>query len=200
MTVRPPILTSFLEALYEVLAPRLSGEAAALAARVEAKLAQPAVGAELAPVSPPVCAHLEPALAAAEKADPGLASLVNAVRALAPALTWRPRSTGSGASVDFAANHANAMIAGPAGFEGRRDLWLGLSLLAPGTRYPDHDHAPPEVYLVLSPGEFRQAEGEWFAPGTGGTFYNPPGILHAMRAKLDAPLLAFWLLDVPRAG
>ena len=89
------------------------------------------------------------------------------------------------------------MIVGPGGLEERSDVWLGVSVLAPDVRYPDHDHAPEEVYLVLSDAEFRQGGGDWFAPGIGGSFYNEPGIRHAMRSR-HAPLFAFWALQ-PRA-
>ena len=57
------------------------------------------------------------------------------------------------------------MILGPAGLENRRDVWFGVSLLAPHVRYTDHSHAPEETYLVLSDGEFRQGDGDWFTPG-----------------------------------
>ena len=46
---------------------------------------------------------------------------------------------------------------------------------------------------MLSEGEFRQGDGEWFEPGVGGTFYNPPGIVHAMRSG-NKPLFALWFL------
>jgi quercetin dioxygenase-like cupin family protein len=85
------------------------------------------------------------------------------------------------------------MIVGPNGLEDRRDLWLGVTLMAPHVRYPNHDHSPEETYLVLSHAEFMQADNEWFAPGIGGSFYNPPGIRHAMRSG-DKPLFALWAL------
>lgn len=91
------------------------------------------------------------------------------------------------------------MIVGPGGFEARGDVWLSVSLLAPHVRYPDHTHAPEETYLVMSPGEFSQNDGPWFEPGLGGPFYNPPGILRAMRAG-DGPLLAFWALYASTSG
>jgi hypothetical protein len=87
------------------------------------------------------------------------------------------------------------MILGPAGLEHRTDVWLGVSLMAPSVRYTDHAHAPEETYLVLSEGEFRQGEADWFTPGVGGSFYNPPWIKHAMRSGA-APLFAFWALWV----
>ena len=65
--------------------------------------------------------------------------------------------------------------------------------MAPNTRYPDHRHPPEEVYLVLSPGEWRQGDGAWHEPGPGGVVHNPPAIVHAMRSG-DTPLLAIWCL------
>ena len=87
------------------------------------------------------------------------------------------------------------MILGPAGLEHRNDVWIGASLMAPFVRYPDHAHAPEETYLVLSEGDFRQGDGDWFTPGVGGSFYNSPWIKHAMRSGA-APLFAFWALWV----
>jgi hypothetical protein len=114
--------------------------------------------------------------------------------AIESSLYWRRRTANDGsASANFPDGHANAMILGPGGYEERRDVWLGVSLMAPNVRYPDHDHAPEEVYLVLSEGEFRQGNGPWFSPGVGGFLYNEPGIKHAMRS-LDTPLFAFWAL------
>ncbi|MBD0416995.1 dimethylsulfoniopropionate lyase [Oryzicola mucosus] len=128
-----------------------------------------------------------------------LRKLMDRFKALEPILEWRTRTKNDGtASANFAEGHANAIVVGPGGLESREDVWLGVSLLAPNVRYPDHDHAPEEVYLVLSQGEFRQGDGEWFSPGIGGSFYNAPGIKHAMRS-LDTPLLAFWALRVDAA-
>lgn len=126
--------------------------------------------------------------------EPDIANLMRAFNAIEPMLIWRPRADGgAAASENFARSHANAMIAGPGGLEPRKDVWLGATLLAPHVRYPDHHHAPEEVYLVMSPGEFSQGTEPWFEPGVGGSFHNPPGILHAMRSGAT-PLLAFWLL------
>lgn len=85
------------------------------------------------------------------------------------------------------------MVIGPSGLEDRSDVWLGATIMAPHVRYFDHAHAPEEVYLASSEGEFQHGDSGWFHPGLGGTFYNEPRIRHAMRA-LDKPLLAFWLL------
>ena len=141
----------------------------------------------------PVCDHwLEAALAQATNG--ALAQLIKAFRDIEPQIQWRTRSGDAPhASASFPKGHANAMIVGPGGIEARTDVWIGASLLAPHVRYPDHTHPPEETYLVLTPGAFRQGDGPWFEPGVGGSFYNPPKILHAMRAG-ETPLFAFWLL------
>jgi len=123
-----------------------------------------------------------------------LRDLHSRFRSIEPHLTWRRRQDTSGtASGNFEDGHANAMIIGPGGLEERDDVWFGATLMAPNMRYPDHDHAPEEVYLVMTAGEFQHGDSAWFSPGIGGSFYNPPGIRHAMRST-DQPLFAFWVL------
>jgi hypothetical protein len=141
-----------------------------------------------------VCTRfLAEALAVRSDAPP-LRALLKAFRSIEPSLEWATKSAyDDSASRNFPTGHANAMIVGPKGLEDRRDLWLGVTLMAPHVRYPDHDHPPEETYLVLSESEFMQAGNGWFAPGIGGSFYNPPGIRHAMRSG-DKPLFALWAL------
>jgi hypothetical protein len=142
----------------------------------------------------PVCKHLADALATAHAASPALARVADAFAALEPLLRWTRRSTsGPFASDSWPKGHANATIVGPGGLELREDIIIGVSLLAPHVRYPDHNHDPEEVYLVLSPGRFQHGQSDWFEPGIGGTLYNEPNIKHAM-ASGNAPLLALWYL------
>lgn len=141
--------------------------------------APPDAAAVPAPAQQPACAHLQAALAATP------APLAEAFRALAPHLAWRAR--------DGVADYASAPVLGPTGLQQRGGLVAGISLLAPGATYPDHDHPPEEIYLVLSGGEWTNAETPWHAPGPGGLVHNPPGIIHAMRGT-DVPLLALWFL------
>ena len=143
----------------------------------------------------PACSYLDQALSAAA-IRPGLDNVIRTFRLIEPGINWTARSNpGSSASSNFVDGHANAMVIGPGGLEDRNDVWFGASLMAPNVRYPDHDHPPEETYLVLSKGEFKQQDNDWFSPGVGGSFYNPPGIKHAMRS-VDTPLLAFWVLLV----
>jgi hypothetical protein len=142
----------------------------------------------------PVCDYLGPVAAPDRFTDPVLRKLAAAFVRIEPRLAWRRRPTwNASASENFAEGHANAMIVGPGGLEPSASIQLGVSLLGPNVRYPDHRHPPEETYLVMSDGEFSQRGGPWFRPGIGGSFYNEPGITHAMRS-LGEPLLAFWAL------
>lgn len=192
---RPQPLQAFLDAAIPALQARARDQGSPASVERIARAALTVAGPGAAPQRLPVCRWFDHVLAA----DPGaadLARLFAALRGLAPLMAWRTRPGDATASPDFAHNHANAMLLGPGGVEDRRDIWVGLSLLAPHTRYPDHRHSPEETYLVLSPGQFRNAARDWFAPGVGGSFYNPPDILHAMRAG-EEPLLALWALWLP---
>ena len=114
-------------------------------------------------------------------------------------MRWRRRA-GSGAhGAEFHDGHANTDIIGPTGLERRGDVWFGATLVAPRVRYIDHRHPPEEVYLVLSEGEWYREGCGWHAPGVGGVVYNPPDVVHAMRAG-EAPLLALWLLPSDRGA
>ncbi|MFO1141173.1 MAG: dimethylsulfoniopropionate lyase [Amaricoccus sp.] len=176
-----------------------SADSGASLDRIAAALATPAPRRERPGSRLPVCAHLDAALAV-ETQDPVLCALIKAFRAVEPDLEWQRRASyDETASANFADGHANAMILGPAGLENRTDVWLGVSLLAPSVRYTDHAHAPEETYLVLSDGEFQQGDSDWFTPGVGGSFYNPPWIRHAMRSG-RAPLFALWALWVERGA
>ena len=144
-----------------------------------------------------VCEYVAPALTRARQGSACIGQLADAIEALVPRLAWA-RRPGTVAG-EFYDGHANTLLAGPRGLERRDDVMVGMSLLAPGVRYPDHHHPPEEIYLVLTPGEWRQDTGPWHEPGVGGVVHNPPNIVHAMRAG-DTPLLALWFLWLGRAN
>lgn len=116
-----------------------------------------------------------------------------ALNALAPKLSWWRRPNTDHLGNAFADGHANAMVIGRGGLEEHEDISIGISLMAPGVEYPEHHHLPEEVYLVLSPGYWNQAGGNWYEPGIGGLVYNPSDILHSMQSR-QSPLLATWCL------
>lgn len=144
----------------------------------------------------PVCHHLAPALVHAASGTRETAAVADAFSSIMHRLTWQQRPASPTDATGFADNHANTLIAGPGGLEERADMRIGASLVAPQTRYPDHSHPPEEMYLVLSEGEWRNAETPWHSPGIGGVVHNAPGIVHAMRSA-EQPLFAIWCLWHP---
>ena len=141
----------------------------------------------------PVCRWLEQGLDDAASGPRG--DLARAFAAIEASLIWRRRNSARPEDSVFWDGHANAMILGPGGLEDRADIWIGATVMAPGVTYVDHDHPPEEVYLSLTPGEWWNAEMDWTDPGHSGFVYNPPGILHRMRAG-SSPFLALWFLPV----
>jgi quercetin dioxygenase-like cupin family protein len=141
----------------------------------------------------PVCRHLDRALERVASEPGPVGALADAFASLRPQLGWKTRSGAEAFGEPFLSGHANAMLVGEDGLEDRDDVRIGVSLLAPQIRYPNHRHPPEEVYVVMSEGEWRQGDGSWHEPGIGGLVYNPPNIVHAMRSATQ-PLLALWFL------
>ncbi|MEQ9675707.1 MAG: dimethylsulfonioproprionate lyase family protein [Roseovarius indicus] len=195
MTARPDDLQSFLDVSLDAFeAHAVDPEAQASLARIRAALAEPGEMAKKDGGRLPVCALLAEVAAPERFEAPDLRQVAEAFGQLEPRLEWRTRGGDmSTASDNINEGHANAMIVGPGGVERRSDVWLGVSLLAPHVRYPDHTHPPEETYLVMSEGEFRHGDSGWFTPGVGGSLYNEPGITHAMRTA-DKPMFAMWAL------
>lgn len=196
---RDAALQTFVTRLREAFgAARTGRESQAALGRIFGALDTVCGRGTAAPARLPVCDHLPAAIANARNAERPFAALVDAFQAIESELVWARRASGGPFSSDnWPDGHANATVIGAGGLEDRRDLAIGASLLAPNVRYPDHNHGPEEVYLVLSPGRFQHGESGWFEPGIGGTLYNEPNIRHAM-ASDDAPLLAFWCLWMDR--
>ena len=152
---------------------------------------------DVAPQMLPACRHLDAALTTARAGPTALARLAYALQELAPLLHWR-RKTGPGCfDAPFMDGHANTQIMGPEGLEQRNDVVMGASLLAPHVTYPDHDHPPEEIYLVMSEGDWFTRASGWYTPGSGGIVHHAPAMVHAMRSGAR-PLLAVWCLWVGR--
>lgn len=161
-------------------------------AAFDAEAAPPAPATIPGPQPAPV-ALLAEVLTRAGADNPALAPLTTALLALAPQLVWRQRQMQDPtASANFNEGHANTILIGRGGLEEQARFTIGMSLALPGVVYPEHDHPPEELYLILSPGGFRHGPDDWRQIGPGGTFYNTPGIRHAMRAD-EMPLLAIWI-------
>ena len=189
-------LQMFLNATRDALAVSgASTDAMAVVAKIFDK-ANSVTGTRATPcaVEMPVCEYLENAIEHARTAGGEIRCLADALIDISATLKWVLRPNGENDDDFFKARHANAVVIGADGLEERGDIRIGISLLAPETRYPDHRHPPEEIYTVLSPGEWKQgAQGNFFSPGIGGYVHNAPNIIHGMRSK-ELPLLAVWSL------
>ena len=196
MSPRLPELQSFLTLAEAAIrhAPGAEGPADAAAGRMFLALRAAAAQAS-PPATPrlPVCKHLPEALEHARGQLGPISAVAEAFAAIEPRLNWQVRPGSETLGRPFLNGHANAAIAGTEGLEIRHDVRIGVSLMAPHTQYPDHRHPPEEIYVVLSGGQWRQAVTPWHEPGIGGLVYNPPNVVHAMRAT-ERPLLALWFL------
>ena len=168
-------------------------EATAAIDRIYGALRTPRPAGSGAPRRLPVCRYLTEAVATARAGSAPVARVADAFAALEPSLAWAPRAAGGPSPATTGRRDTRTPRSSAGGLEDRSDLAIGASLLAPHVRYPDHNHGPEEVYLVLSPGRFQHGASGWFEPGIGGTLHNEPNVKHAM-ASDDAPLLA---LKVP---
>ncbi len=192
-TNRSPELQRFIDSVENAIlsSDGLPDDARAVAGRIYGALADQ--DGDHKPSNPgrqPVCDHLPAALENARRGPSAAVQLGEAFAAIEAQLSWDSKPTEDPV---FRANHANAVIVGVGGIEQRYDARIGVSLVAPDTIYPDHNHPPQEIYAVLSDSAWRQNDGPWRKPGPGGWVYNPANITHAMRS-FDAPLLAVWSL------
>ncbi len=196
MTSRERRLQTLLDCLfaaYQSAVPDEAAEARRVVTRAFARLSQ-AVGPQASPfaVKPPPAAHFPDAITMANRGPRTVADVAGALEALADDLPWIPGALAPAGSPLFE-HYAQAYLVGPGGLEEREDAMIGMSLMAPGAVYPEHRHPPDEVYLVLTPGRWRQAGGDWQARDSGGFVYNPSNTPHAM-AAMEEPGLSIWLL------
>ncbi len=204
-TARDPDFQELLDALIDGLAAKVEPGSAAAAALARVQAAAAIVGTVAASADsgalPTACEHLPAALASAKSVGGSAARAAAAMEKLGPRIGWfRRQGLDKEAEPDFPERHALASLIGPAdrtgSLEVRDDLRVGISLVAPGASYPDHQHPPEELYLALTAGDWRQDRGPWFSPGPGSIVYNTSNIFHGMRAA-DEPQLALWCLPVP---
>jgi len=139
----------------------------------------------------PACRYLPAGLAATWHVDKNLSV---AIGDLAPLLHWQriPEHV-SRPPGDFMDDYAYAQIIGPSGIYPGEDFMLGLFIIGPGQFYPDHRHAAPELYWLLSgPTQWRfSVDGPWTQKRAGELQWNKPQQVHAMRTS-DVPLFAVW--------
>lgn len=207
MQHRSAELTEFLQSLHTAIADSAQADSVEirLTERIMQALQVEQPSAMREPARLPLCGLLDTAVknvaaGVSEQSPeqptpihPSVLEHAQALHALSSHLTWWHRADAGQWGEPFATGHANATVIGKGGLEERDDVWVGISLVAPNVRYPEHQHPPEEVYLALSRGHWQKDGGAWFEPGIGGLVHNPSDIKHAMRSG-PTPLLATWCL------
>lgn len=135
--------------------------------------------------------HLDDALANLVRARPALTDFAAHLGQLAPDLVWRPGPGGPFASMNYPQNNLHAIITGRGGLEARGDLTLGLTLLGPYCRFPDFVQRHARMFLMLSYGEMRFGDDQWFNGMPGSILYNAAETILAMRCTSD-PMFVLW--------
>lgn len=143
----------------------------------------------------PVLAHLDAALRLAMTGE--MALLTESLVAARDAIRWSQNAGYDEATVgrELLDNYAYACLSGPDCLQPCEAPLSGYILLGPNFEYPDHNHAPREVYLVLTPGaHWRLDSGDWFEVAPGDLIVHEPWQVHATRTG-EQPFLAFvaWL-------
>ncbi|ACP25808.1 putative transcriptional regulator protein [Sinorhizobium fredii NGR234] len=139
----------------------------------------------------PAVSHLSLAVGRAREQGGKIAAVAAAMEAIVPGLRWYQSNTGPFASVNFLDGHAHAYIVGPDGLEQRDCIHLGVTILAPFTRYPDHRRRYPAAFAALSHMEVRVDESAWMPHRAGGVFFAEGGSGLALRCT-SGPALVLW--------
>ena len=189
---RPPFLQEVLNATGDVLlSPQAPIMASYLAGKVYQRLEKRGVLREELPVGLDTIAHLDRALANLKTSIRRFAPVERHLAELTRHLSWQGGRSGPFASINFEKSHAHAVIVGPGGMEERSDVRLGLMLMAPYSRFPDHVQFHSRAFLLLSDGEVCIDDGNWERAAAGSVFFNEAGRKFAMRCTAE-PLLAIW--------
>jgi len=130
--------------------------------------------------------------------DPGQpnatsAPLMAALQTLVPYAEWRHNYTADEVGQDFLNRFCWCELAGPHGHFHSDSARLTVGYWGPGLYYPPHNHAPAELYTVVSGQALFHAEGEadlTLSPGD--TRLHQPNQPHALTTT-DHPVLTFVL-------
>ncbi|TBY43909.1 hypothetical protein E0H59_36630 [Rhizobium leguminosarum bv. viciae] len=117
--------------------------------------------------------------------------LAHGIMALLDDLDWYRGRSGPYASANFNRDHAHAILVGRGGIEERSDLRIGLTVMGPYTRFPDHEETSSRAVLLLSEGEFQSERSGWFREQIGSSIFYSSGRQFAMRCTAH-PLLTLW--------
>lgn len=124
-------------------------------------------------------------------ASPASSALLSALQALVPHVEWRHGYTAQEVGQDFLDRFCWFELAGPHGHFLSHQTRLTVGYWGPRLFYPRHQHAPAELYTVVSGGAVFHADDEADATlGPGDTRLHAPRQPHAM-TTIDQPVLSF---------
>lgn len=120
-------------------------------------------------------------------------TVLSQLQAMSPRLAWAQSYSRAQVSERFLARYAWAELVGPRGPIASHTLVCGFLLLGPDIEYPEHAHAPEELYIPLTPGsQWRKDAGPWRARASHEVIHHPPWVSHAMRTGTQ-PMVALYL-------
>jgi quercetin dioxygenase-like cupin family protein len=126
-----------------------------------------------------------------------LTDVLDVFRPLANALPWRYSYSPSSDKPGLENRMAWAELVGPKAPFHSDQVCLGLTVIGPHVRYPEHSHPAVEVYFVLSGTARWTARGATKAQPPGAYILHPSNVVHVMETD-DEPLIAAytWSGDV----
>ncbi len=150
----------------------------------------------------PACRFLPDVVSASLLSAPDVAA---ALAALEEDLNWRQNPNYSDEAMGqpgYMNNYAYAEVIGPHGVYPGDDFLLGLFLLGPGLKYPNHAHPAPELYWILSgQSEWRMRDEPFEPREPGETIWHEPFVPHATNTGATPMLAAYaWTRDVRHAA
>ena len=125
------------------------------------------------------------------------ANLVRAITDAAPVLRWQQTYSEAQVGAEFLAGYGWFNLVSPDGPFISDEIRVTVGYWEEGLTYPQHAHAPEEIYIVLAGGAVFESEGrDPIAATPGDTIHHAPYQMHGM-AMPNAPLLAmaFWKGD-----
>lgn len=138
----------------------------------------------------PVLKHFDRALDLAREGP--LSGLADAFADNPHRLNWSQNTsyTKANCSLNFLEGYAYAGLSGPDGPIYWAAPRTGVMLMGPDVLYPGHNHAPREIYLLLTSGaQWRLDGGDWFDVAAGDLIFHDAWQMHEMRT-FDEPMLA----------
>jgi len=133
---------------------------------------------------------------ATSRAKP-LTDVLDAFRPLATALPWRYSYSPSADKPGLENRMAWAELVGPQAPFHSDQVCLGLTIIGPHVRYPEHAHPAVEVYYVLSGTARWTSKGITKAQPPGAYILHPSNVVHVMETAEEPLIAAYtWSGDV----